>query len=292
MTLFSKHLGRAAVWSTLAIVSVALFPGPSAAEGTHSFALQSSQSSLTPVQIEIEKQTSRLSSLEAEERRDAVTRLGSMHHPAASRAAASALQDSLPIVRATAAAAISSLPPSERAGLLVPMLADKDEFVRREVVFALGRARDQSAVQPLIERLTTDKADSVRGAAAVALGEIRNAAATLSLAETLSPGFGVASHPKKKSKTEKDLFLLRAAARSLGQIGSSVGVPALVAALQNEKMPDDVRREAALALGLIGDASAVPALRSVEGARDPYLAEAAREAIHRIERPPKPASGN
>lgn len=292
MTPFSKHFGRAAVWVTLALVSVAFFPNPSAAKDAHSFASQSSQGSLTPVQLEIEKQTSRLSSLEAEERRDAVTRLGSMHHPAASRAAVSALQDSLPIVRATAAAAISSLQPSERAGLLIPMLADKDEFVRREVAFALGKTRDQSAVQPLIERLAIDKKDSVRGAAAVALGEIRDPAATLSLAETLSPGFGMATRPKKKSKTEKDLFLLRAAARSLGQIGSSVGLPALVAALQDEKMPDDVRREAAFALGLIGDASAVPALRSVEVARDPYLAEAARAAIYRIERHPKPASGN
>jgi HEAT repeat protein len=291
MTQFSKHLTRGSVWFTLALVLVAFFPKASAAKDLSSFALQGSQSSLTPVQLEIEKQTSRLSSLETEERRDAVTRLGSMRQPAASRAAASALQDSLPIVRATAANAISSLLPKERAGLLIPMLADKDEFVRREVAFALGRTGDQSAVQPLIERLTTDKKDSVRCAAAVALGEIRDAAATLSLAETLSPGSGVASTSKKKSKKEKDLFLLRAAARSLGQLGSSVGLPALIAALQDEKMPDDVRREAAVALGLVGDAAAVSALRSVEAARDPYLAEAARAAIHRIEHT-KPANGN
>ncbi len=258
----------------------------------HSFGLQTPQGSLTPLQLEIEKQTRRLGSIETEERRDAVTRLGSMHHAAASRAALPALIDSVSVVRATAAAAISSLPASERAGLLIPMLADKDEFVRREVAFALGKTREHSVVQPLIERLTSDKTDSVRGAAAVALGEIRDAAATLSLAETLSPGFGAATRSGKKSKKEKDLFLLRAAARSLGQIGSRVGLPALVAALQDEKMPDDVRREAAVALGLIGDAAAVPALRSVETARDPYLAEAARRALYRIEHQPRPANGN
>jgi HEAT repeat protein len=254
--------------------------------------LQGSQSAPTPQQLEIEKQTRRLGSIETEERRDALHRLGSMRHPSASRAASPALHDSVAIVRATATSAISFLPASERAGLLIPMLADKDEFVRREVAFALGKTRDVSAVPPLIERLSSDKQDSVRAAAAVALGEIRDATATLSLAETLSPGLGVATGSSKKSKKEKDVFLLRAAARSLGQIGSRVGLPALVAALQDEKMPDDVRREAAVALGLIGDAAAVPALRSAEVARDPHLAEAARQAIHRIEHPPKPADGN
>jgi HEAT repeat protein len=292
MTLSSKHLPRAAFWLTLCLVLFAFFPSPLTAKDVHSFEVQTPAGSLTPLQLEIEKQTRRLGSLETEERREAVTRLGSMHHPTASRAALPALHDSVPIVRATAAAAISSLPANERAGLLIPMLADKDEFVRREVAFALGKTRNQSAVQPLLERLTSDKKDSVRGAAAVALGEIRDAAATLSLAETLSPGLGAESRSNKKSKKEKDLFLLRAAARSLGQIGSRVGLPALVAALQDEKMPDDVRREAAVALGLIGDATAVPALRGVEVARDPHLAEAARQAIHRIEHQPKPISGN
>jgi HEAT repeat protein len=114
----------------------------------------------------------------------------------------------------------------------------------------------------------------------------------MSLAETLSPGAAVAGTSKKKSKKEKDLFLLRAAARSLGLIGSRVGLPALVVALQDEKMPDDVRREAAVALGLIGDDAALPVLRNVETARDPYLAEAAHDAIYRIQHSPKPVNGN
>jgi HEAT repeat protein len=291
MTSLPKHLTRYASGFILCLV-FAFFASPSMAISEHSLAIQTPPGSLTPLQLEIEKQTRRLGSIETEDRREALTRLGSMHHPMASSAAVPALHDSAPIVRATAAAAISSLPASERAGLLIPMLADKDEFVRREVAFALGKTRNQSAVQPLIERLTSDKQDSVRSAAAVGLGEIGDAAATLSLAEILSPASGVASAAKKKSKKEKDLFLLRAAARSLGQIGSRVGVPALVAALQDEKMPDDVRREAAVALGLIGDASAVPALRSVETARDPYLADTARRAISRIEHPEKPRTGN
>lgn len=258
-----------------------------------SFAEQTDQGSLTPLQVEIEKQTRRLGSVEIEERRDAVTRLGSMHHPAASRATLPALHDSAAIVRATAAAAILSLSPGESAGYLIPLLADKDEFVRREVAFALGKTHQQNAVGPLVDTLNSDKRDSVRGAAAVALGELRDASATLSLAQVLSPGLAsTTSRSSKKAKKEKDLFLMRAAARSLGQIGSSAGVPALVTALQDEKTPDDVRREAAYALGLIGDTAAIPALRSVLSARDPYLAETAHHAIRKIERQSKPVSGN
>src|SRR6266550_6963953 len=161
MTSLSKQLPRPAFWLTLCLVSFAGFPNLATAERLHSFALQSPQGSLTPLQIEIEKQTQRLGSMETEERRDAVTRLGSMHHPAASRAALPALHDSVAIVRATAASAILSLPPGESAGYLIPLLTDRDEFVRREVAFALGKTHNQSAVQPLVERLTSDKKDSV-----------------------------------------------------------------------------------------------------------------------------------
>lgn len=276
------------------LVAVGAFFVPASSYGSpNSFVDPSLQGSLTPLQFEIEKQTRLLGSAETEERREAVTRLGSMHHPAASRAALPALRDPVAIIRATAAAAILSLPPGESAGYLIPLLADKDEFVRREVAFALGKTHNQSAVAPLIERLNSDKKDSVRGAAAVALGELKDASATLSLAQILSPGFGTTtSRSSKKPKKAADLFLLRAAARSLGQIGSSAGVPALVAALQDEKTPDDVRRESAHALGLIGDAAAIPALRSVQSARDPYLAEAVHQAIRRIELQSKPVSGN
>ena len=60
------------------------------------------QRSLTPLQLEIQKQQQRLASSEVEERRDALMRLGSLRHPDASRVAVSGLSDALPIVRATA----------------------------------------------------------------------------------------------------------------------------------------------------------------------------------------------
>ena len=239
---------------------------------------------LTPLQLAIEKQRQRLSSAEIEDRRDALVQLRAMQHPDASRAAISALNDPAPMVRATAAAAVLWLPADESAASLIPLLSDKEEFVRQQTAYALGQTRSYSAVSALIERLT-DKKDSVRGAAAVALGQIADATAVTSLAALLNPQAGLTPAKKgKKSKREQNVFVLRSAARSLGQIGSRAGLPALIIILQDEKAVDDVRREAAVALGAIGDAAAMPALRDAETARDPYLAEAAHDAIRKISR--------
>lgn len=243
---------------------------------------RSAPTSLTPVQLEIEKQRTRLSSADIEERRDALARLSSMHNPEASRVALSALRDAAAIVRASAAGAVLSLSPDESAANLIPLLNDKDEFVRREIAYALGKTHTRTAVSPLIERLLNDKIDSVRGAAAVALGEIRDETAVSSLAAVLNPQFGLPSKRSKKSKRPENPFVLRAAARSLGQIGSRVGLPALIAVLNDEQAENDVRRESALALGAVGDSSALPALREALTDLDPYLSQAAHEAIRKI----------
>ena len=237
--------------------------------------------SLTPLQIEIEKQRQRLSSSEVEERRDALLRIAALRHPDASRVAKSALDDVAGIVRATAAGAVRWLPPEEGAAALLPLLGDKDEFVRREAAYALGLTKSRSAVTSLVERLVKDKKDGVRGAAAVALGQIGDESAVVSLAQVLSPQ---ASSPGAKGSKEKNLFVLRAAAVSLGQIGSRAALPALLSALEDESTADDIRREAARSLGLIGDPAAEPSLRKVLMARDAYLSLAAHEALSRISR--------
>ncbi|MGH9966643.1 MAG: HEAT repeat domain-containing protein, partial [Pyrinomonadaceae bacterium] len=127
--------------------------------------------------------------------------------------------------------------------------------------------------------------DGVRGAAVVALGEIGDESAVVSLAQILAPGTSLAGTKKaQKSRAKENVLVLRAAAHSLGQIASGAGIPALVAALEDEKTDSDVRREAAAALGSIGNPSAVPALRKVLTAQDPYLSLAAFEALSRISR--------
>jgi HEAT repeat protein len=242
------------------------------------------QSDLTPLQHEIRVQTARLSSADVEERRDAVTRLGALARPEGSRAAASALADPSPIVRATAARAVLSLGAGEAASLILPLLRDRDEFVRREAAYALGLARSPSAVNALAAALETDKRPSVRGAAAVALGQIGDAAAAPALAGALArrlPASGLFNRLRRR-KVEEDEFVRRASAVALGQIGSRESVPALVEALSDARAPSDVRRECARSLGLIGDARAVPALRSVLSAQDPYLSRIAFEALRKI----------
>lgn len=250
--------------------------------GTSAVFAQDASASLTPLQLKIEKQRARLSSVEEEERRDAVSQLGAMHRPEASREAVQGLKDVSPSVRATAATSILSLPGEEAAVSLIPVLSDKDEFVRREVAYALGKTRSGSGVQPLIEALLTDKQDGVRGAAAVALGDIGDASAVPSLAAVLGSQSIETGSKKSKSKKEQNPFVLRAAAHSLGQIGNRDAVPALIAVLGNEKTEGDVRRESAGALGLIGDPSSIPALRAAVTATDPYLSKAAHEAIQAI----------
>ena len=241
---------------------------------------QDRSGSLTPLQLAIEKQRARMTSADTEVRRDAISQLGAMRHPAASRAVLPGLQDAESIVRATSITAVSSLPPEESTASVLPLLNDKDVLVRREAAYALGRAKSHTAIPLLIDLLRFDKEDEVRGAAAVALGDIGNEAAVNTLLAVLT---GQAAQIKKqKAKPEQNPFVLRSAARALGQMGTRASVPVLIAALANEQSEDDVRREAAIALGRIGDQTALPALRNAMTARDPHLASAADVAIKSI----------
>ncbi len=244
-------------------------------------AQRNSSSSLTPLQLEIEKQKNRLDSLEVEERRDAIARLGALHHPEASRAALAGLKDLAAIVRVTAAGAVLYLPAEESAASLLPLLNDKDEFVRQETAYALGKTRSRTAAAALTELLGREKKDGVRGAIVVALGDIGDDSSVVALAQVLRPELST-TNAKKRSKKKENLLVLRAAAHSLGQIGNRAALPALLAALQDQEEESDVRREAATALGLIGDKSALPALNDLSSADDPYLSRAAFDASRRI----------
>jgi HEAT repeat protein len=249
---------------------------------TSTFTFAQSSRNLTPAQIEIEKQQQRLSSGSDEEKRDALMRLGAMRLPAASRAALPGLSDVSPMVRAVAAKAILSLGGEESAAALLPLLNDKDEFVRREAAYALGATHSKTATTSLSDRLLNDKEAGVRGAAAVALGQIADEAAVIALAGTLAPELSAPA--KSKRKRESNEFVLRAAATALGQIKSRAGTAALISTLNNEKLSGDVRREAARSLGLIGDPSAVPALKTASSSSDPFLSQLAYESLRKLSR--------
>ena len=237
-------------------------------------------SSSTQSQSDLDRQQQRLQSSEPEERRDALMRLGSMRTAAASKLALPALSDPVPMVRAVAAHAILSLAPEQSVSALIPLLNDKDEFVRRETAYALGSTHSRSATQALGNLLLSDKDAGVRSAAAVALGETRDEAAVVVLSSVLAPE--LITPGKNKVKAEKNAFVLRAAARSLGQIRSRAGTQALAAALGNEKNEFDVRREAAVSLGVIGDPTSVSVLTAAASSEDPYLAKAASESLRKI----------
>jgi HEAT repeat protein len=272
------------LWACAAVLVFSLLFLPTAVRGQQSSSAQGSAPPLNPTQLEIEKERRRLSSSDEEERRDALMRLGRMARPDASRAALSGLQDRSPIVRATAARAVLSLPAEEATRSLIPLLQDKEEFVRQETAYALGEARSPLAVAPLVGALERDKKESVRGAAAVALGQIGDEAAVIPLVGRLTARLrssGLFSRITRGQRAENE-FVRRAAARSLGQIRSRAAVPALVEALSDQRAEDDVKREAARALGLIGDAAAVPALRAALLAADPHLSRIAYEALRKI----------
>ena len=237
-----------------------------------------SPDTLTPAQREIQIQRERLSSSSDEERRDALMRLGAMHVVEASRVAVAGLTDASIMVRAIATKAVLSLPATESVPALLPLLNDKNEFVRREAAYALGRTQSKAATSALVDRLLNDKEDGVRAAAAVALGEIADATSVVTLATVLT------GEAKRKGKQEKNDFVLRAVATALGRIGSSAGVPALITTLMNEKLHSDVRREAAAALGTIGDRSAIDALTRAANSSDPYLSHVAFQSLKKIPR--------
>ena len=205
-------------------------------------------------------------------------KLSLMKRPEASRAAASALNDQEPVVRVTAAHAIVSLPSDEAAALLIPLLKDKLEFVRREATRALGQTTSRSAVAPLTDLLANDKEASVRTAAAIALGQIKDDSAVPTLVQVLS-----GTSDKKKSKSPENEFVLRAAAQALGEIRNRAAVNVLITTLTNDAQSPDVRRAAATALGMIGDIQAIPALKAALESNDPYLSEAAHDAIRKLQ---------
>jgi HEAT repeat protein len=254
------------------LVALLLVTGVSAG----SRALGQSNEGQTPIQREIEKLRQRLSSGDVEERRDVLMRLGTLKRADASRIAVAGLSDLEPVVRVTAAHAILSLPANEVVTLLDPLLLDKLEFVRREAAYALGQTRNRAALSRLTNLLASDKEAGVRGAAAVALGEIGEESAVPFLSQVLT------GRTEKKKKVTEDAFVMRAAARSLGQIRSRAAVDVLIATLANDRNDSDLRREAATSLGLIGDPAAEPALQAAFSSSDPYLTEAARESLRRI----------
>lgn len=244
-----------------------------------------------------------------EEKRDALAQIRNLKSETFSRLAVPALRDKAEIVRATAAFSVVFLPADEAVAALLPLLADKKELVRREAAYALGAVGGAQAAGALLESLRRDKVLEVRAAAIVALGAIGDASAVPELVRFL-----------QRKPADKEEFLRRSAARSIGRIAQIIqgarraartpegfddeyitgAAPkyadltetfpvfraaneSLIEILRNRREAADVRRAAAFALGAVGDASASPVLQSAVNAEDYYLAEISREALRKID---------
>ena len=217
---------------------------------------------------EIAHYTSELQSADEEERREAVQMLGAMRDAATIPALRAALDDKSDRVRAAALAAMGMLAEPSLAPLVAASLTkDKRPFVRKAAAYALGHFKGGEATAALVAGLR-DKDMEVRGAAAVALTDAPDAAAIAPLTQSLS---------------DKSAFVRAHAAAALGANGRAAAqaVPNLVKMLATDE-DHEARRQAAAALGRIGEPAALAALERAEHSSDPYLSQAARDAMKQI----------
>ncbi|HKP10842.1 MAG TPA: HEAT repeat domain-containing protein [Blastocatellia bacterium] len=229
---------------------------------------QAAQQSSQDAASEISHWVNQLSSSDEEKRRAAAVMLAAMENPAAAAALLSALNDSSERVRAHAIAGLAALGDKSFVPAIASRLAqDKKPFVRKAAAYGLGRLRSAEGTAPLMAALK-DKDIEVRGAAAVALGQYQDASAIPALIGALA---------------DKQEFVRAQSARALGVNGraSAQAVPNLVRLLTSDK-DQEVKRQAATALGLIGERSALPALELAQHSSDPYLSQAALEAMNKI----------
>lgn len=217
-----------------------------------------------------------LRSPDAETRRDATMRLGARGDAGAASLIAPLLDDSVEVVRATAAGTLGRLRARDAVGALVARLArEKRPSVRKEIAYALGEIGDRSAVGPLTERLARERDKEVRAATVTALGAIGDVTSVATLSARLG---------------DKEAFVRREAARALGRVGDRSAVPALVDRLASD-VESDVRRHAAEALGRLGDERARGPLTTATQDSDPYVVAAAIEALAALDRAAKGTGG-
>ena len=233
-----------------------------------STATASAQEMAADRQAEIAHYAAALQSGDEEERRTAVHRLGAMHDAATIPALRTAINDQSERVRAAALTALGHLAEPTLAPVIATYLTkDKQPFVRKAAAYALGHFANAEATAALVVGLR-DKDMEVRGAAAVALSSRPDASAIAPLIRSLS---------------DKSAFVRAHAAAALGVNGRAAAqaVPDLVRMLAKDE-DHEARRQAATALGRIGEPSSLNALQQAERSSDPYLSQAAREAISSI----------
>ena len=225
--------------------------------------------SSSDIDSEVARWVAQINSSDQEKRREAVMELSRVEGIAATSALISALTDPSPRVRAATASGIAERREAPAVPLLAACLAkDKDAFVRKMTAYALAGFRGIDRTAALTAALK-DKDSEVRGAAAVSLGDHEDADTVAPLITALS---------------DKNAFVRAQASHALG-VNASAATQAVVALIRLLTSDEDgeVKRQAATALGSIRDRSALPALERARYDKDPYLAQAALDAIRMID---------
>jgi HEAT repeat protein len=249
-----------------------------------------------------------------DQKRNALIEIRNIRTERASRLAVPALADAEEIVRATAVSSVIFLPKVEAGNILIPLLRDRSDFVRKEAVYAIGKVGDAKAMlgegneiyvaDALWQLLDKEKSAEVRSAAIIALGQTGGLKSVERLYFYLN----------KPAKDVND-FHRRSAIRTIGESAEGLRngtriIPSLdrsftsqelqkidfsedfryfaaaakrfIETLNDPKEVTDVRREAAVALGNIGSKDAIFTLTANLTSTDPYLAQNCKDALAKI----------
>jgi len=234
--------------------------------------------------------TAELASQDANERREAVSALGSVGKEKALALLEKALADQDNSVRWTAASALGSVGGEKALALLEKALADQDINVRYSTLSALGRVGGEKALA-LLEKALADQDTRVRGGAASVLGRVGGDRALALLEKAFedakvrsgvvyalgSVGGDKALALIEKALAEQDAHVRCSAASALGRVGGEKALALLEKALADQD--DGVRWTAASALGRVGGEKALALLAKALASQDATVRGGASHAL-------------
>jgi HEAT repeat protein len=196
---------------------------------------------------------------------EAIAFLGRVADTRAEAAILEAARGRLPALRRAAALALKSAPGEPAQATLLVLLRDPDRDVRLGSLEALGVAKRDEAVKPILEALAEEREAAVQEKMVDALGAIGSPVAVADLLALLT-------------RTGRDPIRW-SCINSLGKIGDVRAAPTLRAFLNGDG-PQDVRQVAIEALGKLKDAGALPQITDIlKGDRDDKLRQSAAQAV-------------
>ncbi|QDV31700.1 Phycocyanobilin lyase subunit alpha [Planctopirus ephydatiae] len=198
-------------------------------------------------------------------------------------------------IRGAAAEALGKIGASESASPLTRLLHDTDEAVRLKAIAAFRKFKASIAVTPLLN-LLMDPNSQIRLRAVDTLGEIADESAVDNLIHTLHNdgtmevrqmaakalgAIGSADGIEPLEQALEDEFPVRCRAiTSLGQIGASASLPALLAMLK-DSVPE-VRYHTTQALADLGNANALKPLEELLSDEHPMVRRGAAKALVKL----------